>query len=49
MRVEMILSFNGQEAHLYFYVRKLDDNILEMIECDSMSDKRADYFENLFQ
>ena len=49
MRAELVLSFNGQEAHLYFYVRKLDDNILEMIECDSMSDKRADYFENLFQ
>ena len=48
MRAELVLSFNGQEAHLYFYARKLDDNILLMIECDSMSDKRADYFEKLF-
>lgn len=48
-RVELTLSFNGKEAHLYFYVRKLDANLLVMIEGDSMSDKRADFFEELFR
>ena len=48
-RAELVLHFNGQEAHLYFYARKLDDNLLVMIEGDSMSDKRADFFEKLFQ
>lgn len=47
-RAELVLQFNGKEAHLYFYARKLDDNLLVMIECDSMSDKRSDYFEKLF-
>ena len=49
VKAELVLQFNGREAHLYFYARKLDDNLLVMIECDSMSDKRADFFENLFQ
>ena len=47
-RAELVLQFNGKEAHLYFYARKLEDNLLVMIECDSMSDKRSDYFEKLF-
>lgn len=48
MRADLVFSFNGTEAHLYFYVRKLEENLMVMIECDSVSDKRADYFEKLF-
>lgn len=42
------MDANGKEVHLYLYVRKLDDNLMLMIEADSMSDKRADYYEKLF-
>ena len=46
--VELVMEAGGTEAHLYYYVRKLDDNLMLMIEFDSMSDKRADYYEKLF-
>ena len=45
---ELVMEANGQEVHLYLYVRKLDDNLMVMIEADSMSDKRADYYEKIF-
>lgn len=45
---ELVMDANGKEVHLYLYVRKLDDNLMLMIEADSMSDKRADYYEKLF-
>ena len=48
LRVELVMQTNNVEAHLYYYVRKLDDNLMVMIEADSMSDKRADYYEKLF-
>ena len=48
LRVELVMQTNDVEAHLYYYVRKLDDNLMVMIEADSMSDKRADYYEKLF-
>lgn len=47
-RVELVMEAGGQECHLYYYVRKLDENLMLMIEADSMSDKRADYYEKLF-
>ena len=42
------MEAGGKEAHVYYYVRKLDDNLMVMIEAYSMSDKRADYYEDLF-
>ena len=47
-RAELSMTIDGKEAHLYYYVRRLDDNLMVMIEADSMSDKRADYYEKLF-
>ena len=47
-RGELVMEAGGQEDHLYFYVRRLDDDLMIMIEADSMSDKRADYYEKLF-
>ena len=47
-RGELSMTIDGKEAHLYYYVRRLDDNLIVMIECDSLSDKRADYYEKLF-
>ena len=48
LRVELVMEAGGGEAHVYYYVRKLDDNLMLMIEADSLSDKRADYYEKLF-
>ena len=48
LRVEMVMEAGGHEVHVYYYVRRLDDNLMVMIEGDSMSDKRADYYETLF-
>ena len=47
-RGELVMEANGKEIHLYYYVRRLDDNLMVMIEADSMSDKRADFYEQLF-
>ncbi len=47
-RGELVMEAGGQEDHLFFYVRRLDDDLMIMIEADSMSDKRADYYEKLF-
>ena len=47
-RADLSMTIDGKEAHLYYYVRRLDDNLIVMIECDSLSDKRADYYEKLF-
>ena len=47
-RVELVMEAGGKETHLYYYVRRIDDNLMIMIEADSMSDKRADYYEKLF-
>ena len=48
LRAELIMEAGAQEFHLYYYVRRLDDNLMIMIEVDSMSDKRSDFYENLF-
>lgn len=45
---ELVMEAGGEEAHLYYYVRRIDDDLMLMIEADSMSDKRADYYEKLF-
>ena len=47
-RAELVMEAGGHEVHVYYYVRRLDDNLMVMIEGDSMSDKRADYYETLF-
>ena len=47
-RGELSMTNDGKEAHLYYYERRLDDNLIVMIEGDSLSDKRADYYEKLF-
>ena len=47
-RAELVMEAGGHEVHVYYYVRRLDDNLMVMIEGDSMSDKRADYYEKLF-
>ena len=47
-RAELVMKAGGHEVHVYYYVRRLDDNLMVMIEGDSMSDKRADYYEKLF-
>lgn len=47
-RAEIVVDFNGLESHLYVYVRKVDDDLMLKIEAASLSDKRADYFEDLF-
>ena len=47
-RADLSMTIDGKEAHLYYYVRRLDNNLIVMIEGDSMSDKRADYYEKLF-
>lgn len=47
-RVELVMEAGGNEAHLYYYVRRIDDNLMVMIEADSMSDKGSDYYEKLF-
>ncbi len=47
-RADLSMTIDGKEANLYYYVRRLDDNLILMIECDSLSDKRADYYEKLF-
>ena len=47
-RVELDMEASGNEAHLYYYVRRIDDNLMVMIEADSMSDKGSDYYEKLF-
>ena len=47
-RVELDMEAGGNEAHLYYYVRRIDDNLMVMIEADSMSDKGSDYYEKLF-
>lgn len=47
-RAELVVDFNGLESHLYIYVRKLDDDLMIKIEGASLSDKRSDFFEELF-
>ena len=47
-RAELVVDFNGLESHLYIYARKLDDNLMIKIEGASLSDKRADFFEDIF-
>ena len=47
-RAELALDFDGMESHLYVYARKLDDDLMLMIEASSIGDRKADFFEELF-
>ena len=47
-RAELLVDYGGLECRIYLYARKLDDNLMIKIEAASLSDKRADFFEELF-
>ena len=47
-KAELLVDFNGMECRIYIYVRKIDENLMVKIDAASLSDKRADYFEDLF-
>ncbi len=42
------ITMQGQEQYDYFYVRKLDDNLISIIEINGISDKSPEYFEAMF-
>lgn len=47
-RAELLVDFDGVECRIYLYARKVDESLMVKIEAASLSDKRADYFEDLF-
>ena len=47
LRAAVVMDMDGQEFHVYYYIRKLDDNLMLKVETSS-ADKKADYFEKLF-
>lgn len=47
-RAELLVDYDGVKCRIYLYARKVDESLMVKIEAASLSDKRADYFEELF-
>lgn len=47
-KAELIVNYNGTKSYIYQYVRKLDDSLMVEIEAGGMSEKKNEFFNELF-
>lgn len=48
MKADLEIDFDYEVGHVYLYVRKLDNDLMLLIEAASFSEKTADFYEDLF-